>query len=123
MTPLDVAREAWGADLPDWVEALAIECGKTSQNKVSKRLGRSAALVSTVLRRKYEGSYPAVEEMFRGVFQNLAVECPALGALPANECQEWRKKGREFVGTNALRSRMYRACLNCPRNGKEGGQS
>jgi hypothetical protein len=31
--PLDVARAAWGEALPDWVEALALECGRSSQNR------------------------------------------------------------------------------------------
>ena len=48
--PLDIARDAWGDALPDWVETLAIECGKSSQNKVAKRIDRSATLISRVLR-------------------------------------------------------------------------
>jgi hypothetical protein len=50
--PLDVARNAWGEALPDWVEALALECGLSSQNKVAVRLGRSAAMISLILRAK-----------------------------------------------------------------------
>ncbi|MCA3488421.1 MAG: transcriptional regulator, partial [Rhodobacter sp.] len=30
--PIEVARTAWAGSLPDWVEALALECGRTSQN-------------------------------------------------------------------------------------------
>lgn len=112
-------REDWNGAPPDWVEALAIECARSSQNKVALRLNRSAALVSMVLKNKYEGNLEAVHEVFNGVFRSEVVACPSLGTLPANECQDWRVKSRKFVNVNALRVRMYRACNACPRNRKE----
>ncbi len=114
-TPLDVAREHWGADMPDWVAALARACTETSQNKVAARLGRSAALVSTVLRKRYGGSMTTVEELVRGVYLAQTVACPALGTLPMHECRAWIIKAAVFQNTNALRVRMYRACQTCPR--------
>lgn len=117
--PVEKARAAWGAEIPEWVEALAAECAATSQNRVAKRLGRSATLVSNVLANKYEGDMEAVEDLFSGVFLSARVECPALGLIPINECRQWREKARQFVNVNALRVRMYRACVNCPRNRKE----
>lgn len=117
--PLDIARAAWGEDLPDWVETLAIECGKTSQSRVAKKLGRSASLVSQVLNRKYGGELTAIEERFRGVFDHCTLACPALGTMPLQDCQDWRAKARVFQTGNPLRVRMYRACLSCPRNRKE----
>lgn len=120
ITPLSTARDAWGPALPDWVEALAIECGRFSQNAVAKELGRSSALISQVLRNKYPGNLTAFEERFRGVFLEGRVSCPALGEIPSNECQDWREKGREFVPTNSRRSQMFRACKTCPRNQKGG---
>lgn len=119
-TPSEIAREHWGADLPDWIADLARECEASSQNKVAARLGRSASLISQVLRAKYPGDLGAVEELFNGVFNAATVECPALGKIPANECRHWREKSRNFVNINSLRVRMYRACSNCPRNRKEG---
>ncbi len=116
---LSIARAAWGEALPDWVEAMAIECEATSQNRVAARMGRSAAMVSQVLRRKYPADLAAVEEVFRGVFQEARVQCPALGALPSNECQDWRRKSRSFAPGNPLRLRMFRACAHCPRNRRE----
>ena len=65
--PVDIARDAWGDDLPDWVLALAQACALTSQNRVAEDLGRSASLVSTVLRKKYPGNMEAIEERVRGV--------------------------------------------------------
>lgn len=117
--PLDIARTAWGEALPDWVEAMALECAATSQNRVATVMNRSAALISQVLRAKYAGSMAAVEEVFRGAFQQALVACPALGTLPANECQDWRRKGRTFHPGNPLRRDMYRACAACPRNRAE----
>lgn len=119
-TPSEIAREHWGADLPDWIADLARECEASSQNKVAARLGRSASLISQVLRAKYPGDLEAVEELFNGVFNAATVECPELGKIPANECRHWREKSRNFVNINSLRVRMYRACSNCPRNRKEG---
>jgi hypothetical protein len=118
--PLTTARTAWGAGLPDWVEALAIECGRSSQNAVAKELERSSALVSQVLRNKYPGNLTAFEERFRGVFLDARISCPAQGDIPSNICQDWREKAREFVPTNSQRSQMFRACKACPRNQKAG---
>lgn len=114
--PLATAREAWGDELPDWVETLAVECGRTSQNKVAVLLDRSAAVISQVLRRKYPASMAGIEERVRGVFLNARVACPACGDIPANECQDWREKAREFAPGNPVRVRMFRACNTCPRN-------
>ncbi|WP_126976500.1 hypothetical protein [Frigidibacter oleivorans] len=116
-TPVERAQEAWGAELPEWVLALARECARPgmSQSKVAGRLGRSGSLVSQVLARKYPGDLQAVQDLFEGVFRNATVTCPALGHIPTNECRDWRDKQRQFVNVNALRVRMYRACSACPR--------
>jgi hypothetical protein len=118
MSPLENARAAWGDPLPDWIEALAVECGLTSQARVAAALGRSGAMVSQVLRKKYLGNLAAVEERFRGVFLDSRLNCPALGDIPSNICQDWREKSRDFTPTNSQRALMYRACARCPRNQK-----
>lgn len=117
--PLEVARAAWGADLPDWVEALAVECGVSSQSKVAARMGCSAAVISQVLRRKYPADTAGIEERFRGAIQDVRVECPSLGPIAANLCQDWRRKARIFASGNPLRVRMFQACSQCPKNMKE----
>lgn len=109
-----VASEAWGEPLPDWVRALALACARSSQSAVAAQLGRSSALVSTVLRKAYEGSYARVEERVRGVLMDGRVECPSLGQVPSHECQDWREKARAYVSGNPLRLRMFRACRACP---------
>lgn len=118
--PLEIARAAWGDALPDWVEALAFECGATSQSRVAARMDRSASLVSQVLSRTYKADLSAIEERFRGVFMAGRLKCPALGTLPLHECQDWRAKSRTFTTGNPLRVRMFRACAACPRNAREG---
>lgn len=118
MSAVLTAREAWGAEIPDWVVRLAEECAASSQVKVAKRLSRSASLVNQVLKRKYKGDLKAVEDCVRGVFMAGTENCPELGDIPSNECQEWRKKSRNFGNANMLRVRMFRACNDCPLNAK-----
>ncbi|QFQ88241.1 hypothetical protein F8A10_12040 [Paracoccus kondratievae] len=113
--PVEIARAAWGEDIPEWVERLAEECAATSQNKVARRLNRSAALVSNVLRRKYLGDMAAVEEVVRGVFMFATVQCPAQGEISTAACRDWMRKAGRFVNVNAQRVRMFRACNSCPR--------
>lgn len=117
--PVEIARAAWGEALPDWVERLAAECAASSQNKVAGQLNRSASLVSAVLRAKYAGDLAAVEDVVRGVFEATTVECPQLGTIPTNDCQDWRRKSLRFAPINSMRVDMYRACNRCPRNRRE----
>ena len=119
MSALDIAKESWGDELPDWVEALAIECARGSQARVAKALDRSPALISQVLRNKYPADLGPIEERFRGAFQDGKVDCPALGPLPTNLCQDWIVKARQFSPGNPQRTRMYRACNKCPRFRKD----
>jgi hypothetical protein len=47
------------------------------------------------------------------------VPCPVLGDIPSQDCQDWRKRSRQFVPSNAQRVTMFRACRRCPRNARE----
>lgn len=114
--PVDIAKTAWGDDLPDWVLVLAQVCANSSQNQVARHLDRSASLISAVLRRKYTGDMTAVEERVRGFYMNTVVQCPALGDMPTDQCQLWRKRYRDFSGHNSLRVMMRKACKTCPNN-------
>lgn len=118
-TPMDAARAAWGEDMPDWVLALARVCTETSQAAVARELGRSGAIISQVLRGIYPADTARIEERVRGLYMDGQVDCPALGPLSTLLCQDWREKSREFVVGNPKRTRMFRACLRCPRNQKE----
>lgn len=117
--PLQIAEEAWGTPLPDWVRVLALACARSSQVAVAKELGRSPAVVSQVLRKRYGAEMDRFEERVRGLYLDGRLMCPALGELPTNECQDWRDKARSFAVGNPLRVRMFRSCASCPRNQKE----
>ena len=78
-TPIEIARLNWGDDMPQWIADLARECEATSQNKVAQRLGRSAALISQLLRAKYPGDLEAVEELFNGAFNARNRRVPGAG--------------------------------------------
>ena len=122
MSPLEAARKAWGDDLPDWVETLAIECGRSSQIAVARVIGRSGAVISQVLHKKYPADTQQIEDRVRGVFLEGRVACPGLGEIPTHECQDWREKSRSFAIGNPMRARMYRACLGCARNRRQADE-
>lgn len=112
--PVLTAREAWGDALPEWVLGLAQQCAASSQNKVAKKLGYSAAVVSTVLRNSYQGSMDAVRDRYLGVYEASVTSCPALGTIGLHVCQNWRGKARHLNPANAMNVKMFRACNRCP---------
>lgn len=116
---VETARTCWGESMPDYVEVLALECDRSTQSAVAKRLNRSATLVSNVLRNKYSGDMAAVEDVVRGVFMGRSVTCPALGNISTAACRDWRAKGKTFSNENSERVRMFKACRNCPLAKKE----
>ena len=115
LNSLDVARAAWGDDLPDWIEALARACVETSQAKVANRLDRTGGMISQLLNNKYPASTANIEERVRGLYLDGQVLCPSLGPLPVHLCQDWRAKAKDFQVGNPMRIRMFRACTRCPR--------
>lgn len=119
--PVTIARKAWGSTIPDWVLRLAEECAASSQSRVAARLGRSAALVSNVLRAKYPGDMAAVEDMVRGRFMARTVTCPALGEISSATCRDWMALARTYGNETSERVRMYRACRACPRMTRQKG--
>lgn len=116
ITPLDLAHEAWGTPLPDWIETLALACGRTSQARVAEQLDRSPAVISQVLRKIYPADLTRIEERVRGVFMDGRVACPGLGEIAVQLCQDWRGKAGKLEVGNPLRVRMFRACNGCPRH-------
>lgn len=116
--PVENARQAWGNAMSPWVFALATACTDTSQNRVAKQLGVSAALISNVLANKYRGDMARIEDLVQGVFMNGTIICPALGEIPISDCRGWRGKARNFGSANSQRVQMFRACNVCPTNDK-----
>lgn len=119
---VEQAAISWHRVVPDWVQRLAQEIEATSQNRAAKALGYSPATISQIIRNKYPADSSGIEERVRGIFMAEKVDCPALGLIPRDACQDWRKKGRNFAGHNPLRVRMARACRDCPNNRKGGAE-
>ena len=61
-------------------------CEETSQARVAKAIGYSAATVNLVLKGSYKGDLNAVEKAFRGAFKAETVTCPVLGEIPSHRC-------------------------------------
>lgn len=111
--PLDVAKAAWGDEMPAWVEALAREASQTTSAAASERIGYSGAVVSSVLANKYKGRLDKVEARVRGALMGETVNCPEQGEISRNRCID--DQGREFSTSSPHRVRIYRACRNnCP---------
>lgn len=115
---MDVAREAWKGDVPDWVEAIVMACDRSSQAKVAGRLGYTAAVVSQVIRNTYRANMRAIEARARAVYLDGSVECPALGTISAETCLRWRDRSTSLTSASPAMVRMFRACADCPRNAK-----
>jgi hypothetical protein len=118
-TALDIASDAWGSPLPDWIEVVARKCLEMPQTKVAHRIGYSPAVISQLLRKRYKGNVSGIEDAVRGAWMGATVDCPVVGTMRSDVCRDWQRKAKEFKPTNSNRARMYWACANCPRNQKE----
>ena len=109
------AKAAWGDDLPDWVLCLAKACENSSQRKVSDQLGKSTAMVSQVLNRRYTGDYEAIEQAVRANLMDGQVECPAFGQpLSLTDCMSNQNHARAGNRLSSFRAGMARHCMACP---------
>ncbi len=114
------AREGWGETPPDWIVRLAEECRAASASVVAKRLDYSVAVISGAVRNTYKGAMPKLEAKVRGAFMGAVVDCPVLGEVERDRCEQ--EQGRRFYGTSANRARLYRACrAGCPQSRLKGG--
>jgi hypothetical protein len=123
---LATATAAW-ASVPDWLHVMAEACDRSSQSKVAKRLGYSGSVVSSVLNRKYNGDYSAVEKSIRGALMSETLDCPVLGDIKTNLCLEHQKRARSFQPTSSMRVRLYKqcrgSCLHSRLNIAAGGEN
>jgi hypothetical protein len=122
---IDKARIAWGDNLPDWIEALAQECDRTSGKRAADRIGYTNGVVSQVIANKYPGDLTRVKEKVRGAFLGATVMCPVYGEIGRDQCLDEQKKGNTF--TNSGRGRCYRSCRGigvpkCPNSRIPDGQ-
>lgn len=113
---LAVARAAYGASMPGWIQALAEACDERGQSVVAQRLSISGSAVSAVLNGRYPADLARVEQRVRGLLMGGTVPCPVLGDLASDLCLEWQAKASQFRDTGQLRRRMFAACRQCPRS-------
>lgn len=113
---MDVARDGWRGQVPDWIVALVEACDAASQARVAKRIGYAGTVISQVIRNKYPGAMGRVEERVRAIYLGGEITCPALGAIGTADCLGWRDQSRTLKSSSPLTVRMFRACRGCPRN-------
>lgn len=119
-----VAKDAWGEELPDWVETLVRECDQSSQNQVAGKLKVSGTVVSQTIRNVYPGSMTTVEQLVRDVFMNAPIHCPALKKeIPSATCLDYRRRAETWTHSNPFRVRMQRACRACPKFKKRADEN
>lgn len=98
--------------MSDFIDELKKACEDTSQVKVAKAIGYSAATVNLVLKGSYKGDLKAVEKAFKGAFKAETVSCPVLGEIPAHRCISIQRQ--PFAATNHQRVLLFKACKTCP---------
>lgn len=115
VTPVVVMQAGWGEDMPDWVEALADACAKTSQQEAARRIEYTSSVVNQVLKNTYKGNMRRVEYQVRGLLMKQTVECPLdFEPLPQESCV-WMQE-ISFDKKRAMpNAAAYRAkCPLCP---------
>lgn len=114
MTPdpnafLQRARAAWGNAMPDWIEALAEECDRTSLRKTGAGIGLSPATLSLLVNNKYAPRPLArVEKTVRAGLSPGSVQCPVLGRVCRHRCRS--EQGAPLNVHDPVRLQIYRAC-------------
>jgi hypothetical protein len=123
-TALEKARRHWGAEMPEWIAELAGACDAASQNKVARKLGCSASVVSQVLSRSYRGSLETVEQRVRGALMAETLICPVMGEIRRSLCVDNQRFARgKFQASSSMRARLYRACRGSCGHSRIGGTS
>jgi hypothetical protein len=107
---LDKAKQAWGEDIPDWIEALARACDQSSQAQIGNKIGKSKSTVSLILARNYNAGLDAVERAVRGVLMEATVECPVVGAIALDQCF---RNQRNTTGHGLERTLFQAHCRKC----------
>ena len=95
---------------PDWLQALVLECERTNQSSVARRLNVSPAAVSQLLKGTYSADTTRMEARVRGELMRETVPCPVLGELSKRQCLEEQSKP---YYPNPLRSSLFKACKSC----------
>lgn len=111
---LQRARAAWGSTMPDWIEALAEECDRTSLRKTGVSLGLSPATISLLVNNKYTPRPLAgMEKSVRASLLLETVQCPILGRICSQHCRA--EQAAPLNVHDPVRLRTYKACRKrCP---------
>lgn len=119
MSAIETAKQHWGDKLPDWIEVLAMESDKSSQNKIAQKIGKSSAAISQVLKNIYPGTIANIEAAVRANLMDGTHDCPVFGSILIRECRE--NQSRPFSNSgNPNKIRLFKACRNCQYNKKSG---
>lgn len=119
MSAIETAKQHWGDKLPDWIEVLATEADKSSQNKIAQKIGKSSAAISQVLKNIYPGTIANIEAAVRANLMDGTHDCPVFGSILIRECLE--NQSRRFCASgNPNKIRLFKACRNCKYNKKQG---
>ena len=79
--------------------------------RVAADLGYSRTTISMVLNGKYPSSTEKILKRVVETYGTAIVECPVLGPITIKKCSHHKRQ--PFAATNQLRSRLYRACMEC----------
>lgn len=87
-TATETAQSAWdmGDGVPDWIVALAEACDRDGRATVCRRFVLSASVLSQVLGRTYKGDLDRIEQMARGAWFGVSVDCPMAGNIGRDRC-------------------------------------
>lgn len=121
MSAIETARKSWGETLPDWIQVLAEQCDKTSQNKMCQKIGWSAATISQVLNNIYPGTIENVEKTVRSTLMDSRHDCPIYGSILVRDCNNNQTQTFPNSG-NPTKIRLFKACRNCKFNQKNEGE-
>ena len=116
-TPVaQIVRDHWGENPPDYISVLANACEMAdSQSKVAKRLGYSAAVVSSMLKNKYGGDIGKFEDKVRAILMIEDVDCPAVAqTIQLVTCLEHQGHVKAGNRSNSFRMKMMHHCPSCP---------
>ena len=106
----------------NWFEILTDKVEQLGRRTVERDCGISKTALSQVLNHIYEekgGSLRNIEAAVLSAYANIKVTCPVLGEIPVKRCTQEQK--RDFVASSPVRIKLYRACMTCPQNKKNGG--
>lgn len=110
---IDRARGAWGPEIPDWVRVLAGACDASSQSKVARQLGYTAAVISEVIRHQYGAGYDRVADKVRGVLMAETVSCPYGGEIALTVCHRHQDRVAAGDTTHSMIVALRGVCPTC----------